>query len=74
MSPNFRISKPEVLTTLPRPLLYTAEHYHPAEVYTQQPGARKRKRLEVAIGINGICANIYHVRLLRRWRSVQSHW
>ncbi|KAH6670342.1 hypothetical protein F5X68DRAFT_49977 [Plectosphaerella plurivora] len=61
MPPSFRISRPEVLTPLPRPLLSTNGEYHSGEVYTQQPGGRKRKRLEVAIGIDSISANIYHV-------------
>ncbi|EEY21619.1 conserved hypothetical protein [Verticillium alfalfae VaMs.102] len=60
MAPAFRIHKPDVLATLPRPLDYSTGQYHAGEVFTQQPGSKKRKRLEVAVGVDGEAANIYH--------------
>ncbi|CRK12979.1 hypothetical protein BN1723_009889 [Verticillium longisporum] len=61
MAPAFRIHKPDVLATLPRPLDYSTGQYHAGEVFTQQPGSKKRKRLEVAVGVDGEAANIYHI-------------
>lgn len=61
MAPTFRIHKPDVLATLPQPLGHSKGRYHAGEVYVQQPGSKKRKRLEVAVGVDGEAANIYHV-------------
>ncbi|ROT38072.1 hypothetical protein SODALDRAFT_296578 [Sodiomyces alkalinus F11] len=61
MAPTFRIHKPDVLATLPRPLGQSKGRYHAGEVYVQQPGSKKRKRLEVAVGVDGEAANIYHI-------------
>ncbi|KAF3354874.1 AP-1-like transcription factor [Verticillium dahliae VDG1] len=61
MAPAFRIHKPDVLATLPRPLDSSTGQYHAGEVFTQQPGSKKRKRLEVAVGVDGEAANIYHI-------------
>lgn len=72
MAPAFRIHKPDVLATLPRPLDSSTGQYHAGEVFTQQPGSKKRKRLEVAVGVDGEAANIYHVGSLRH--SSSSAW
>ncbi|KAM0280220.1 hypothetical protein ACHAQH_004178 [Verticillium albo-atrum] len=61
MAPAFRIHRPDVLATLPRPLDHSKGQYHAGEVFTQQPGCKKRKRLEVAVGVDGEAANIYHI-------------
>ncbi|KAK1995725.1 hypothetical protein LX36DRAFT_712947 [Colletotrichum falcatum] len=61
MAPTFRIHRPDVLASLPRPLDHTKGQYHIGEVYTQKPGSKKRKRLEVVVGVDGEAANIYHV-------------
>ncbi|KAL0931476.1 uncharacterized protein CTRU02_214211 [Colletotrichum truncatum] len=61
MAPTFRIHRPDVLASLPRPLDHTKGQYHIGEVYTQKAGSKKRKRLEVVVGVDGEAANIYHV-------------
>ncbi|KAK1597086.1 uncharacterized protein LY79DRAFT_508089 [Colletotrichum navitas] len=61
MAPTFRIHRPDVLASLPRPLDHTKGQYHIGEVYAQKPGSKKRKRLEVVVGVDGEAANIYHV-------------
>ncbi|GKT96010.1 hypothetical protein CT0861_05224 [Colletotrichum tofieldiae] len=61
MASTFRIHRPDVLASLPRPLDHTKGQYHIGEVYTQKPGSKKRKRLEVVVGVDGEAANIYHV-------------
>lgn len=61
MAPAVRINKPDVLAVLPRPLGQSKGQYYAGEVYSQQPGSKKRKRLEVVVGVDGEAANIYHV-------------
>ncbi|KAI2602549.1 hypothetical protein GGR54DRAFT_623675 [Hypoxylon sp. NC1633] len=61
MASNFRIQKPYVLATLPRPLDPATGHYLVSEVYGSAPGSRKRKRHELAVGIDGEAVNIYNV-------------
>ncbi|WYZ39739.1 hypothetical protein EsH8_IV_000080 [Colletotrichum jinshuiense] len=61
MVSTFRIHRPDVLASLPRPLDHTKGQYHIGEVYTQKAGSKKRKRLEVVVGVDGEAANIYHV-------------
>ncbi|KAF0328472.1 hypothetical protein GQ607_004268 [Colletotrichum asianum] len=61
MAPTFRIHRPDVLASLPRPLDHTKGQYHIGEVYTQKAGSKKRKRLEVVVGVDGEAANIYHI-------------
>lgn len=64
MASEYRIHKPYALATLPRPL--TAPGQPGAgivarEVYGQRDGVRK-KRTELAVGIDGETASIYDVR------------
>ncbi|OLN87123.1 Uncharacterized protein CCHL11_08951 [Colletotrichum chlorophyti] len=61
MASTFRIHRPDVLASLPRPLDHTKGQYHIGEVYSQKAGSKKRKRLEVVVGVDGEAANIYHV-------------
>lgn len=61
MASNFHIQKPYVLTSLPRPLDHTAGRYVVGEVFGQQQGSRRKKRAELALGIDGEAANIYDV-------------
>ncbi|KAF6838272.1 hypothetical protein CPLU01_02633 [Colletotrichum plurivorum] len=61
MAPTVRIHRPDFLASLPRPLDHTKGQYHIGEVYTQKAGSKKRKRLEVVVGVDGEAANIYHV-------------
>ncbi|KAI0105624.1 hypothetical protein F4776DRAFT_647030 [Hypoxylon sp. NC0597] len=61
MASHFQIQKPYVLATLPRPLDPTTGRYVVSEVYGSAPGSRKRKRHELAVGIDGEAVNIYNV-------------
>ncbi|KAL7625932.1 hypothetical protein AAE478_002701 [Parahypoxylon ruwenzoriense] len=61
MASHFQIQKPYVLTALPRPLDPATGRYVVSEVYGSAPGSRKRKRHELAVGIDGEAVNIYNV-------------
>ncbi|KAI1134829.1 hypothetical protein F5Y05DRAFT_191928 [Hypoxylon sp. FL0543] len=61
MASHFQIQKPYVLATLPRPLDPATGRYVVSEVYGSAPGSRKRKRHELAVGIDGEAVNIYNV-------------
>ncbi|KAI0880738.1 uncharacterized protein GGS22DRAFT_79422 [Annulohypoxylon maeteangense] len=61
MASHFQIQKPYVLASLPRPLDPTTGRYVVSEVYGSAPGSRKRKRHELAVGIDGEAVNIYNV-------------
>lgn len=50
-----------MVATLPQPIDRANGRYVVAEVYGGAPGAKKRKRSEVAIGIDGEGVNIYDV-------------
>lgn len=63
MASHFQIQKPYVLATLPRPLDPTTGRYVVSEVYGSAPGTRKRKRHELAVGVDGEAVNIYNVRV-----------
>ncbi|KAI1456655.1 hypothetical protein F4805DRAFT_431176 [Annulohypoxylon moriforme] len=61
MASHFQIQKPYVLASLPRPLDPATGRYVVSEVYGSAPGSRKRKRHELAVGIDGESVNIYNV-------------
>ncbi|KAI1206641.1 uncharacterized protein F4807DRAFT_228395 [Annulohypoxylon truncatum] len=61
MASHFQMQKPYVLASLPRPLDPTTGRYVVSEVYGSAPGSRKRKRHELAVGIDGEAVNIYNV-------------
>ncbi|KAI1105695.1 hypothetical protein F4804DRAFT_118260 [Jackrogersella minutella] len=61
MASHFQIQKPYVLATLPRPLDPVTGRYVVSEVYGSTPGSKKRKRHELAVGIDGEAVNIYNV-------------
>ena len=61
MASHFQIQKPYVLTQLPKPLNPSKSGYVVGEVAGQRAGSRKRKRPEVAVGIDGEALNIYDV-------------
>ncbi|KAI5457622.1 hypothetical protein BGZ63DRAFT_493650 [Mariannaea sp. PMI_226] len=61
MASEYRIHKPSVLATLPRPLDHTEGRIVAREVYGQRDGQGKRKRTELAIGVDGETASIYDV-------------
>lgn len=62
MSSEYRIQRPYVLATLPRPLDHTDGKIVAREVYGQLDGQRKRKRTELAVGVDGETTSIYDVR------------
>lgn len=64
MASNFRIQKPYVLTALPRPIESSCDHYVVGDVYGQQQGSKRKRRSELAVGINGEATNIYDVGLM----------
>ncbi|EJT74250.1 hypothetical protein GGTG_08093 [Gaeumannomyces tritici R3-111a-1] len=59
MASHFRIQKPYELTSLPKTLDQTVNTYAVGEVFGQAQGSKKRKRPELAVGINGEALNIY---------------
>lgn len=63
MAATFNIQKPYVLTTLPRPLSHEANGsaYVVGDVWGQQQGSKKRKRPELALGVDGEAVNLYDV-------------
>lgn len=65
MAATFNIQKPYVLTSLPRPLNQhsTDSSYQVGDVWGQQQGSKKRKRSELAVGIDGEALNLYDVSL-----------
>ncbi|KAK6949823.1 hypothetical protein Daesc_008144 [Daldinia eschscholtzii] len=65
MASHFQIQKPYVLASLPRPFDPTTGRYVVSEVYGCAPGSRKRKRHELAVGIDGEAINIYNVSSVR---------
>ncbi|CAK7199586.1 hypothetical protein SEUCBS139899_002269 [Sporothrix eucalyptigena] len=61
MASNFHIQKPYVLASLPRSLAQVDGKSVVGEVFGQRPGVKKRRRAEVAVGIDGESANIYDI-------------
>ncbi|KAL1878579.1 hypothetical protein VTK73DRAFT_7757 [Phialemonium thermophilum] len=63
MASNFHIQKPYLLTTLPSPsgAPDAPGKYVVGEVFGQRWGHKKRKRLELSVGIDGDAVNIYDV-------------
>jgi hypothetical protein len=60
MASGYKINKPYVLATLPRPLHHTSGRIAAREVYAQKDGV-KRKRTELAVGVDGETTSIYDV-------------
>lgn len=60
MASEFRVHKPYVLATLPRPLHHTGGRIVAREVYAQRDGVKKR-RTELVVGVDGETASIYDV-------------
>ncbi|UNI17191.1 hypothetical protein JDV02_003564 [Purpureocillium takamizusanense] len=61
MASEYRIHRPYVLATLPRPLDHTDGKIAAREVYGQRDGQKRRKRTELAVGVDGETASIYDV-------------
>lgn len=66
MAATFNIQRPYVLNNLPRPLIPrdgNGSSYAVGDVWGQQQGSKKRKRPELAVGIDGEAVNLYDVSL-----------
>ncbi|CEJ91835.1 hypothetical protein VHEMI07523 [[Torrubiella] hemipterigena] len=61
MASDFKLHRPYVLATLPRPLDHTDGNIVVREVYGQRADIKKKKRTELAVGIDGENASIYDV-------------
>ncbi|KAG4439929.1 hypothetical protein IFR05_004604 [Cadophora sp. M221] len=61
MSSRFVLQKPYVVATLPQPIDHSKGQYAVSEVYGGAPGAKKRKRSELAVGIDGEGVNLYDI-------------
>ncbi|KAF4981487.1 hypothetical protein FZEAL_2730 [Fusarium zealandicum] len=61
MASEYRIHKPYVLATLPRPLDHTEGRIVAREVYGLRDGQKKRKRTELVVGVDGETASIYDI-------------
>jgi hypothetical protein len=62
MSSRFSLQNPYVVASLPRPIDRSDGRYVVGEVYGGVPGSKKRKRSELAVGIDGEGINLYDVR------------
>lgn len=76
MPSKFSIQKPYVVASLPKPIDVKNGRYVVGEVFggAVGAGAKKRKRSELAIGIDGEGVNLYDVRNARShtWASPRS--
>ncbi|PNY26269.1 Uncharacterized protein TCAP_03805 [Tolypocladium capitatum] len=61
MASEYRIHRPYVLASLPRPLDQTDGRIVAREVYGQRDGQKKRRRTELVVGVDGETASIYDV-------------
>ena len=61
MPSRFSIHNPYALVSLPRPIDHLNGRYYVSEVYGGAPGTKKRKRSELAVGIDGEGLNLYDV-------------
>lgn len=62
MATAFSIGSPTVIATLPRPIDRSNGRYVVSDVYGGNRGLRKRKRAELAVGVDGEGLSIYDVR------------
>lgn len=61
MAAEYKIHRPYVLATLPRPLDHARGSIVAGEVYGQKDNAKKAKRTELVVGVDGEIASIYDV-------------
>ncbi|KAI9158993.1 hypothetical protein HJFPF1_06998 [Paramyrothecium foliicola] len=61
MASEYKIHRPYIVSALPRPLDHTDGRIVAREVYGQREGQKKRKRTELAVGVDGETASIYDV-------------
>ncbi len=64
MSSHLSIGQPYALAALPQPIDHPNRNYWAAEVYGGSPGSKKRKRSELAVGVDGEGVNLYDVSAL----------
>lgn len=64
MSSRISLQAPYTVASLPRPINRSTGRYVVGDVYGGAPGSKKRKRAELAVGIDGEGVNIYDVSLL----------
>ncbi|KHJ31279.1 hypothetical protein EV44_g2212 [Erysiphe necator] len=65
MPPPFTLQKPYVISSLPQSISSFEDTYLASEVYGWTPGQKKRKRSELAVGINGEGVNLYDISATR---------
>ncbi|KYK56620.1 hypothetical protein DCS_03621 [Drechmeria coniospora] len=61
MGSEYKVHRPYVLATLPRPLDHTDGRIVAREVYGQRDGQKRKKRTELVVGIDGETTSIYDV-------------
>lgn len=61
MSSRISLQAPYTVASLPRPIDRSTGRYVVGDVYGGAPGSKKRKRAELAVGIDGEGINIYDV-------------
>ena len=61
MPSDFTLKSPYVVASLPRPINQSTGQYVVGDVHGGLPGSRKRKRAELAVGIDGEGVNLYDV-------------
>ncbi|KAG5929531.1 hypothetical protein E4U42_005558 [Claviceps africana] len=61
MASDYKIHRPYVLAALPRPLDHTDGRIVAREVYGQRNGDKKRKRMELVVGVDGETTSIYDI-------------
>jgi hypothetical protein len=62
-----------VVASLPRPIDRSNGRYVVSEVYGGVPGSKKRKRSELAVGIDGEGVNLYDVRYMNTVSSMSNN-
>ncbi|KAK2592548.1 hypothetical protein QQS21_009763 [Conoideocrella luteorostrata] len=61
MASEYKIHRPYVLAALPRPLDHTGGRIVAREVYGQRDGQKRKKRMELVVGVDGETASIYDI-------------
>ena len=69
MSSRISLQNPYTVAPLPQPINRSEGRYVVGDVYGGTPGSKKRKRAELAVGIDGEGVNIYDVRILHIFLS-----
>jgi len=74
MSPKFSLQKPYVVASLPNPIDHSNGRYVVGDVYGGAPGSKKRKRSELAVGVDGEGVNLYDVRFCDCFSNIFSNF